>query len=230
MFMVALATVFLLVFLPLSVRQKGLVPRGMRNLIESVCEYLRENVARPILGDHTDTYVGFIWSVFFFILCLNLLPMVPTDKIVQLITGRENHFGGPATANIWITGAMASVVFFMTLICGIRQQGLWRFLANLAPPVPWWISPLIYALEIVAAFVRPFALAIRLFANMVAGHAVLAAFLGLIFVFRNYGVAVASVLSTVALSFLELLVAFVQAYIFTLLAALYIGFSIEPEH
>jgi F-type H+-transporting ATPase subunit a len=231
MFMVAVATVILLVVIPLAVRQnRSMVPRGMRNVLELVCVFFRNEVAGPILKEHTDRYIGFVWTVFFFILTLNLLALVPTEKIITLLTGKENHFGGAATANIWITGAMAAVAFFMTHIVGIKEQGLWRYLANLAPPVPWWLAPLIYFLEIVSSFVRPFTLAIRLFANILAGHMILATFLGLIVIFKSYSIAVASVLGAVALSLLELLVAFIQAYVFAFLCTLYIGFSVESEH
>jgi F-type H+-transporting ATPase subunit a len=230
MFMVAVATGLLLIGLPLAMRPQSFVPKGFRNLIESICVYIREQVAKPILGEHTDRYIGYVWTVFFFILSLNLLGMIPSEKIITLLTGKKNHFGGPATANIWITGAMAMVAFIMTHASGIREQGLWRYLKNLAPPVPWWIMPFIYALEIISAFVKPFTLAVRLFANIVAGHMIIATFIGLIFIFKNYGVAAASVAGVVVLSVLDLLVAFIQAYIFTLLSALYIGSSIAPEH
>jgi len=236
MFTVAVAMVLLLIAVPLAARQRKMVPSGLRNLVESICVFLRDEVARPLIGSHADQYISFIWTVFFFILTLNLLAMVPTEKIVALITGRENHFGGPATANIWITGAMATITFFMTHIAGIRQQGLWRYLVNLAPPVPWWLMPLIYILEILSSLVRPFALAIRLFANIIAGHMVLGAILGMVLIFKSYGIAAASiagaasVVVAVLLSFLELLVAFIQAYIFTFLSALYIGSSVSPEH
>lgn len=230
MFMVTVATLLLLVGLPLAMRPTSFVPRGFRNLIESVCVYIREEVAKPILHEHTDRYIGYVWTVFFFILSLNLLGMIPSEKIITLITGKKNHFGGPATANIWITGAMAVVAFMVTQVSGIREQGLWRYLKNIAPPVPWWIMPFIYVLEIISMFVKPFTLAVRLFANIVAGHMVIATFIGLIFLFKRYDVAVAAVLFAAGLSLLDLLVAFIQAYIFTLLCALYIGSSIAPEH
>jgi F-type H+-transporting ATPase subunit a len=230
MFMVALATVLLLVGLPIAMRSTSFVPKGFRNLIESVCVYIREEVAKPILHEHTERYIGFIWTVFFFILSLNLLGMMPLEKIITLITGRKNHFGGPATANIWITGAMALVTFMVTIISGIREQGLWRFIVNIAPPVPWYIIWLIYPLELISMFIKPFTLAIRLFANIVGGHMIVATFIGLIFIFKSYGVAAASVGSIVVLSVLDLLVAFIQAYIFALLSAVYIGSSIAPEH
>jgi F-type H+-transporting ATPase subunit a len=115
-------------------------------------------------------------------------------------------------------------------VYGIRRHGLFGYLAHLAPPAPRWLLPLVYPLELFGAFVRPFTLAIRLFANIVAGHMVLATILGLVFIFKNLGVAAVSVGAAVALSFLELLVAFIQAYIFTFLSALYIASSVSTEH
>ena len=230
MVMVTAAVLLLVTIMPLATRSKRRIPKGMQNLVESVCEFLREQLARPILRERTDRFIGFVWTTFFFILTLNLLGMVPTEHIIFVLTGKENHLGGAATANIWVTGAMAVVAFFMIHISGIREQGLWHYIVNFAPPVPWWLKPLIYFLEIISSFVRPFTLAIRLFANIIAGHMVLAAFVGLIVVFKNYKVAVASVTGAVAISLIELLVAFLQAYVFTLLATLYIGLSIAPEH
>jgi len=229
-FMVLVVTALLLLFIPLATHSPRLVPRGLQNLVESVCVFLREEMARPIIGHHTDRYIGFLWTVFFFVLTLNLVAMIPTDKIISLVTGQKSHFGGPATANIFITGALGVISFVMTHVYGIRQHGVFGYLAHLAPPCPKWLLPLIYPLELVTLFVRPFTLAIRLFANIVAGHMVLATVLGLIFVFQNFGVAIISVLASVALSFLELLVAFIQAYIFAFLCTLYIGLATSSEH
>ncbi|MGA2094556.1 MAG: F0F1 ATP synthase subunit A [Sedimentisphaerales bacterium] len=231
MFMVTLATLFLLIAVPLAANQNhNFVPRGLRNLLESICVFFREEVVRPVLKDRTDKYVGFIWTVFFFILTLNLLGLIPIEKIPTLFTGKPNHYGGAATANIWITGAMAVVVFIMFHLVGIKEQGLWKYLVNLAPPVPWPLIPLIYFLELVSSFIRPFTLSIRLFANIIAGHMIIATFIGLILVFKNYGVAVAAVFGAVALTLLDVLVAFIQAYVFAFLCTLYFGFAIEAEH
>ncbi len=230
MFMVGMAALLLLVAIPLAAKPRIMIPRGLQNLVEMVCVFLREEVARPVLREHTDRYIGFVWTVFFFVLSLNLLAMVPSEKIITLLTGKKSHFGGPATANIFVTGALATVTFFMVHICGIRQQGFRHYIVNLAPRAPWWIMPLLYVMEIITAFVRPMTLAVRLFANIIAGHILVATFLGLILVFQNYGVATASVLAVVAVSFLELLVAFIQAFIFTLLSTLYISFSVISEH
>jgi F-type H+-transporting ATPase subunit a len=213
-----------------AMRPKGFVPKGIQNLIESVCVFLRDKMARPILEDSTDQYIYFIWTIFFFVLCLNLLGMIPLDAIIYLTTRKPNHLAGSATANIWITGGLAATTFFAVHIAGIKKQGLWHYITHFAPPVPWPMIPIIYTLEIISAFVRPFALAIRLFANMLAGHMVLATFMALIIVFKNYGVAAAAIIAAVALSFLELLVAFVQAYIFAFLSTLFISFSVTSEH
>ena len=228
--MVMAAAALLLLCLPLGVHSPKLVPRGLQNLVESVCVYLREEMVRPILGTHTDRYIGFLWTVFFFILTLNLMAMIPIEKVISLVTGRPSHLGGPATANIFVTGAMAVMAFVMSHVYGIRQHGFLHYLAHLAPPAPKWLLPLIYPLELLSIFIRPFTLAIRLFANIIAGHMVLATVLGLIFVFQNWGVAVVAVGASVALSFLELLVAFIQAYVFAFLTTLYIGSAVSSEH
>lgn len=230
MFMITLAAVILVPLMSVAAYPKRSVPKGIQNLIESVCVYLREQMARPILGEHTDQFICFVWTIFFFILGLNLLAMIPIEMIIYLITGKPNHFGGPATANIWITGGLAATTFFAVHIAGIRKQGLWHYLVNLAPPVPWPILPVIYFLEIVTAFVRPFALAVRLFANMLAGHMLMATLLGLILVFKSYSIAFASTGAMAVMSLLELLVAFLQAYIFAFLSTLFISFSISQEH
>jgi F-type H+-transporting ATPase subunit a len=228
--MILTVTAILLVTIPWAAHSPRLVPRGLQNVVESICVYLREDMARPIIGAHTDRYIGFLWTTFFFILTLNLIAMIPTEKIIRLVTAQECHLGGPATANIFITGALGVMAFVMTHVYGIRQHGVVGYLVHLAPPAPKWLLPLVYPLELVTLFVRPFTLAIRLFANIVAGHMVLATVLGLIFVFQNAGVAVVSVVASVALSFLELLVAFLQAYIFAFLCALYIGSATSAEH
>jgi F-type H+-transporting ATPase subunit a len=230
MFTITMAAILLLVLLPVAMRKGGMVPLGLRNMIEAICLYLREEVVRPLLNDKTDKYVGHLWTIFFFVLTMNLLSMVPTDSIVIFLTGTESRFGGPVTANIWVTGALAAMSFVITHACGIRRHGVKQYVINLAPRVPWPLVPLIYFMEIVTLFVRPFTLAIRLFANMIAGHVIMATILGLILVFKSYAVATTSVLATIALSMLELLVAFLQAFIFMFLTTVYISFAVETEH
>ena len=231
MLMVLVAAVLMVVvFVGLS-RRASLLPRGLGNLVETICVFLREEVARPALGDRTDTFVSYLWTTFFFVLFCNLLGLVPTSAVLELASGgRWRHMGGAATANIWVTGALAVCSFLMIHVAGIRQQGLGQYVKHFIPPVPWPLIPLMYVLEIIGALVKPFALAIRLFANMIAGHAVLGAFLGLILMFHNWAVAGATVAAATALSILELFVAFLQAYIFTYLTAMFIGAAVRTEH
>lgn len=231
MFMVTLAAFVLIISLPFAVRGKGFVRRGFGNLIETVCVFIREEMARPFLGSQTDKHIGFVWTVFFFILTLNLLGMVPIGKFITILTGRENNLGGAATANIWVTGSLALVAFFSIHIFGMRQQGVWGYIRNFAPRVPWPMVPFIYFMEIVGALVKPFSLAIRLFANMFAGHLLLATLFILIVIFNNsLPVGIVSIVLGVFMSLLEILVAFLQAYIFTYLTTIFIGFAVKPEH
>ena len=230
MFTITVAALLLLIVLPLVMRRRGSVPHGIGNAVEAACLYIREEVARPLLQDKTDRYIGHLWTIFLFILTMNRVSLVPTDSMVILATGTESRFGGPVTANIWVTGAMALVSSCLVHASGIRRQGFRRYFVNLAPKVPWPIMPLLYFLEVVTMVIRPFTLAMRLFVNMVAGHVVLATVVGLILLFRSLAVATASVMATVALSMLELLVAFLQAFIFVFLTTVYISFAVEPEH
>ncbi len=229
MFMIMLSALVLMVLLPLGARRTGLVPHGFQNMIETICVFLREDVARPFLKERTDRYIPFLWTIFFFILTLNLLGIVPLDRIFWLITGRPN-WGGAATANLYVTGTLAVFSFFLFHIAGILEKGLWKYLATLSPKVPWPILPFMFVMELLSSFVRMFSLAIRLFANILAGHILLAVLLGFILIYKNFAVASASIVVTTLMSLLELFVAFLQAYIFTFLTTIFIGFSISDEH
>ncbi len=235
MLMMFIAGISLLLILPQVARQRSMVPTGGRNFLESICVFIRDEVARPVLGERTDRYIIFIWNTFFFILLCNLLGMIPLDSIIYLVSGANvQHIGGTATANIWVTGALATVAFFMIHISGIREQGLSTYLKNFIPHVPLPLVPVMYILEIIGALVKPFALAIRLFANMLAGHTVLGALIGLAFISSQLAVkaptSIAVVLGCAAFSLLELFVAFLQAYIFTYLMTMFIGAAVHPSH
>ena len=151
MFMITLAALILIIALPLSVRRKGLVPTGFGNMIETVCVFIRQEVAKPFLGENTDKHIGFIWTIFFFILTLNLLGMIPIGRIITLITHKPNHLEGAATANIWVVGALAIVSFLAIHVSGIRQQGIVSYFKNFIPKVPWPMIPFIYLMEIIGA-------------------------------------------------------------------------------
>ena len=232
MFMITLTSALLMIVLPLVVRKRKTVPRGLYNVLETICVFLREDVARPFLKDRTDSYIGALWTLFFFILALNLLGLVPLSQMIWVASGFqwENHLGGAATANLFVTGALALFAFVLFHLAGIREKGFFKYWATLAPRVPWPMMPFMFLMELLSTFVRMFSLAIRLFANILAGHILLAVILGFIVIFKNFLVAFPSILTTLVMSFLEIFVAFLQAYIFTFLTAIFIGFAISEEH
>jgi F-type H+-transporting ATPase subunit a len=234
--MLLLAAVLMLVLFPLAARSKSVVPGGFRNLVESVLQYLRESVARPVLHESTDRFIPFLWTMFFLILFANLIGMLPIDAVASLVAGRQVHLAGTATGNFSITAGLAVCAFLAIHVGGMREQGVGKYWKNFVPHVPLLLWPLMFLLEIIGALVKPFALAIRLFANMIAGHIVLAVIIGFTAVLAGgisglgVGVGIVAVAGATAISLLELFVAFLQAYIFTFLTALFLGMAVHPEH
>ena len=323
------AILTLLIFIPIGRRyaaqasgSTGSAPRGFTNLIEAMMVFIRENVARPVLGDKTDRFMPFLWTVFFYILICNLLGMIPLDSIIYLASGKKlQHIGGTATGNIMVTAGLAICAFMMIHFSGIAEiyrnlvagtyghhdhhdpvneraqaqghgdvhdkelhggghayglaytgkdeyvkhhhpQGkspavaavaapllyIWNFAPHVFKPeksdsvmaMAQWVMDLamwavLLALELLGAVIKAFALTIRLFANMIAGHVVLASLLALILVFKGSMVGYLSIggltaVGSAALSCLELFVCFLQAYVFTFLTTLFIGAAVSPEH
>ncbi len=237
--MLILAGILLVVLVPRAMRRfsddrgiDGLVPTGSANFIEAICEYLRAEVARPVLHQHTDRFIKYIWSVFFFVLTVNVLGLMPIPAISALF---GTHVGGTATANIWATGTLAIMTLIMMVFNGLRFGGT-TYLAHFCPG-PLWLAPLLVPVELIGLIAKTFALAVRLFANMIAGHILLAVLLGFILqagsgigAGAGLGVAVPVVLGSVAISLLEIFVAFLQAFIFTFLTSLFIGMSVVLDH
>jgi F-type H+-transporting ATPase subunit a len=232
MLMMIVAAVIMLLVFPRIAARKGIVPTGFRNLFESICVYLRDEMARPILGAKTDAFIPYIWNIFFFILFMNLLGMIPIDGILKLVSlGHiQGHFGGTSTGNIWVTGGLAVLSFLMIHVNGIREQGAMPYIKNFIPHVPLLLVLPMYVLELVSSLIKPCALAIRLFANMVAGHTILAAFVALGVASGSFLYGGVAVIASTLFSLLELLVAFVQAYIFTFLTVMFMGAAMHPEH
>jgi F-type H+-transporting ATPase subunit a len=199
-------------------RQAGSsAPTGWTNVFEIFIVYIRDEIVRPNLGEVGDKYLSYFLTLFFFILFCNLLGLVP--------------FGATATGNIAVTAAMALTTFLMINIAGVRELGFLHYMQTYIPPgLPFWLVPLMFVIEILGLFTKSFALCIRLFANMIAGHIVILAFLGLIFIFKSLLIAPISVAAAVGLGLLELFVAFLQAYVFTLLTAVFVGGAVNPQH
>ena len=196
--------------------------KGFAGAVESLVLFLRDEVVLPNVGHHGGRYVPFVMTLFFFILFANLLGLFP--------------YGSTATGNISVTATLAITTFFVIEIAGMKAlgKGYWKTIVYwpsdqsilIKLPMTFIMTPI----EIIGKFTKPFALAIRLFANMTAGHVVLLALISLIFTFGSYWVAGAPVLMGVAISMLELFVALLQAYIFALLAAVFIGLIRESAH
>jgi F-type H+-transporting ATPase subunit a len=234
------AALMLIIFPPLArayVRREH-VPTGKRNFFEAMLVYVREEIARPVLGDETDRFVPYLWTLFFFILFNNLLGLLPLDVLTGwFMRPLSLHpVGGTATANIWVTGALAIISFVVMQVSGIRANGLGPYLKHFTAGAPMYMAPVMVPLEIVGMFIKPFALAIRLFANMIAGHTVLAVllmFTTMAFAAGSaigWGVSIGVVLASVAMMCLELFVAFLQTYIFVFLTAMFIGQLVVHEH
>jgi F-type H+-transporting ATPase subunit a len=195
-------------------------PRGLfQNMFEGMVVFIRDDIVKPNLGDKTDKYLPYLLTAFFFILTANLLGLVP--------------FGATATSNLMVTVVLASFTFVFTQLGGTKTYWMHIFWP---PGIPTFVKPILMPVEVLGILTKPIALAIRLFANMTAGHLGILSLIGLIFSFTNifgsgagYGVAPVSVAFALFIYFLELLVSFIQAYVFTMLSALFIGMAIQ-EH
>ncbi len=253
MLMVLITAGLMLVIFPLIGRRYPMVPKGVHAFFDTAFEFVREGVARPALRDHTDRFMPFVWTMFFFILINNLLGIVPLNAIATLIW-RRPHLFGTATAGLSVTAGLASITFIAVHAAGILEQirrqrehglsalgaagkGFVAYWYHLVPHVPGVLGvllfPFLFALELIGALVKPFALAIRLFANMMAGHVVLASLLMLVPILRSYldwELATVTIVGCAAYCCLELLVALIQAYIFTFLTCMFIGAAVSPEH
>ncbi|MBI4717746.1 MAG: F0F1 ATP synthase subunit A [Planctomycetes bacterium] len=242
-----IAALLLILLIPTFVRVRGggrtideLTPRGLGNFFESICAYFRETVARPVLQEHTDRFIPYIWTAFFYILFVNLLGLLPLEPLTRgLVKGvfPEAHhgIGGSATGNIWVTGTLAFCTLVMIVVNGLRLNGMAYIKHFFQGPV--FIAPLIAFLEVVGLVAKCFALTVRLFANMVAGHVLLAVLMS--FISLSYlalgagaatGIGIVVVLVSVAFNLLEIFVAFLQAFIFTFLTTLFIGQAVVIHH
>ena len=218
MMWISAALLIVLMLIGANTDKSKLVAKGTgANLIEILVLFVRDEIAVKNIGaKEGPRYTPFLLTAFFFILFMNLLGLFP--------------FMATATGNLNITCGLAVCSFLVTQAAGIRAAGLGGYLKHLTGGVAWWLWPIMVPVEILGLFTKPFALTIRLFANMLAGHIVIFFLLGLIFI-MSPGMAVVSVPMAMGIYFLELFVAFVQAYVFTMLTSLFIGMSVAMgEH
>jgi len=219
-FMMMLSVIILLwVFLGLARAYKRMgisEPKGLMGFIEPVIVFIEEDIAIPNIGeDKHYKYMPYLLTIFFFILLNNLMGLIPIFP-----------FGANVTGNIALTMVLAVITFIITTFSG--NKSYWQHIFN-TPGVPVWLSPIMIPVEIIGMFTKPFALMVRLFANITAGHIIVLSLISMIFIFKSIFMSVPSLVMVIFMDFIELLVAFLQAYIFTLLSALFIGLAM-PEH
>jgi F-type H+-transporting ATPase subunit a len=215
-----IAGVLLVLLFALAARRRVTperAPGGLRSALEAMVLFVRDELARKNIGPGGDRYVPYLLTTFFFILIMNLAGLVP--------------WGATATGNIGVTAALALIAFGMIQWAGIREYGVVKHFMHLVPPgLPAALLPIMIPVEILGMFAKPFALCVRLFANMTGGHVIILSLFSLIFILKTPWVAAVSVPFALFIYLLEIFVAFLQAYIFTMLTSLFIGMSAHPQH
>lgn len=233
-------------------KQDQLIPSGFMNGLEAVVEFVRDTIVQPNVGKKwVPTWAPLILTFFFFILTANAIGLIPIFDVLGLLdhfvlrtaegsfVKHVMHGGTTPTANYNVTAALATVTFFSIIVAGSKAHGAVKHWMNLVPHgLAWPIYILLIPIEIMGMFVRPFALTMRLAANMTGGHIALLALLSLVFLFAEIGGRAAGmgagVVMTlplaIGISLLECIVVLVQAYVFTLLTAVFVGMAIHVHH
>ncbi len=234
-------------------KQDELLPSGFMNGLEAVVEFIRDTIVSPNVGRRwVNTWTPLVLTLFIFILCANAIGLIPIFDVLGILdhwvlrTGEHSfvksliHGGTTATANFNVTAALATITFGAIIVAGSKAHGFFNHWKNLAPKgLAWPIYILLIPIEVMGMFVRPFALTMRLAANMTGGHIAILAILSFVFLFTELyeraavGIGVGIALSiplAVGISMLEIIVVLVQAYVFTLLTAVFIGMAIHVHH
>ena len=227
--MIAVVLLLVIVFVAKAGYKKrpNQAPKGLQSLVELLVVFVRDDIVKPMIGEkHYRRYLPYLLTLFFFIFLCNILGLIPIFPA-----------GANVSGSLAVTATLALVTFLITNLSGNRHY--WVDIFN-TPGVPAWLKvfPLMPLIELVGVFTKPIVLMIRLFANMTAGHIVILGFMVIIFIMSNLfgvgmgaGVSVVSVLFTVFISLLECLVAYIQAFVFTMFSAFYIGMAVaEPNH
>lgn len=209
--------VLLIVFIGIAnsyKKREGKAPKGLQSILEPIILFVRDDIAKPQLGHKYKAFMPYLLTVFFFVWLNNLMGLIP-------------FFPGGAnlTGNIAVTMMLALCTFVLTTVNG--NKNYWGHIFT--PHVPWWLYPLMIPVEIIGVFVKPIALMIRLFANITAGHILILSLISLIFILKSVFVAGIAIPFVLFISVIELVVGFIQAFIFTVLSALFIGMAVE-EH
>ncbi len=218
MFMSALVMFFLFLVVARSYKKNQLAPKGLAGFLEPLVTFVRDDIARPNIGEKQYAkYMPYLLTIFFFIWINNLIGLIPFFPFSSNLTG-----------NIYFTFVLALITFIVTTLSGNKDY--WGHIFN-TPGVPFWLAPIMIPVEIIGMLTKPFALMIRLFANITAGHIIILSLVSLIFIFDTVWISPISGAFVLFMSVLEMLVAALQAYVFTLLSALFIGQAVaEHDH
>lgn len=215
--MMWIASAIMILLFSTIFRKPKMVPKGLANFFEFIIVYLQNEVMKPYLGQDSKKYAPYLLTAFFFVLFCSLLGLVPGSAT--------------ATGDISVTAALALLTFIMVQAAGIKSHGVIGYCKSLIPPgVPAFILPVIIPVEIIGLFTKHISLAIRLFANMFAGHVVIFALLFIIFMFKTWIVGSITLFGLLFVSLLEILIASIQAYIFCILSSVFIGMAASHEH
>ncbi len=222
--MIWFAMVLLLIFVRAAMKsyrknsngKNPLVPRGLANVLEVIVVFVRDDIVLGAIGEKGRKLLPYFLTLFFFVLFSNLVGLIP--------------YTSTPTGNINVTASLALIAFFVIQISGIVNHGFVGYFKGLMPPhIPLFVVPVMIIVELLGLFTKPFALCVRLFANMSAGHIVIFSLLGLIFIFHSVYIAPISIAFAVFISLLEILVGLIQAYIFTMLTALFVGLAVHQH-
>ena len=218
MFMSAIIMFLLFLAVARSYKKNEMAPKGIAGFLEPLVTFVRDDIARPNIGEKKyEKYMPYLLTIFFFIWINNLIGLIPFFPFSSNLTG-----------NIYFTFVMALITFIITTLSGNKDY--WGHIFN-TPGVPFWLAPIMIPVELIGMLTKPFALMIRLFANITAGHIIILSLVSLIFIFETVAVSPISGAFVLFMSVLEMLVAALQAYVFTLLSALFIGQAVaEHDH
>jgi F-type H+-transporting ATPase subunit a len=232
-------------------RQDRQIPSGFMNALEFGVDFIRESIVRPNVGDKwVNTWTPLLTTLFLFILGANAVGLIPVFDVLALLNhtvihapeesffARVLHGGVTSTGNFNVTAALATISFFAIIIAGVKAHGFVKHWKNMVPSgLPLPVTLFLIPIEVMGMFVRPFALTMRLAANMTGGHIAVLAILSFVFIFTDLfgpgagmGIGVFSLVLAVLISALEIIVVLVQAYVFTLLSAVFIGMAIHAHH
>jgi len=215
--MLWLAALIITVVFLIAGKGVRLIPKGFINLIELIVVFVRDSIVYVNFGKKGKPLVPFFLTMFVYIFVVNLLGIFPLCST--------------ATGNITITGALALISFVVIQGAGIKQNGLLHYFKNIVPPgLPWYILPFMIPVEIIGMLAKPFALAVRLYANMTGGHTVLYVLIGMIITFKTWLIVPPPILMAVVIDIFEIFIAALQSYIFCFLTSLFVSLTMFPEH